>query len=200
MFGLALAVLTLTVLLFWSYLRKLPAPLPVYGEVKDFTLTNQSSAPVSLANLRGQVWVADVIFTRCPSSCPQMTKRMNELQAVLPANSPVKLISLTTDPDFDTPSVLKKYAEKYGAQSDRWWFLTGSRDQVGPVLTNSLRLVAVATRPEERSTEFDLFTHSTLFVIVDKHARLRGWAEATLPGWKQKVLDVTNQLLREGSE
>ena len=90
--------------------------LPVIGTVADFSLTNQLGQTVSLAHLRGKVWVADIIFTRCPGPCATMTQRMSELQSALSPNQPVQFVSLTTDPGFDTPSVLKKYAERFKAQ------------------------------------------------------------------------------------
>ena len=62
-------------------------PLPVYGAVPGFSLTNQSGRLVSLADLRGQVWVGDIIFTRCPGLCANMTRQMSELQAALPATA-----------------------------------------------------------------------------------------------------------------
>src|SRR2546422_11578573 len=102
-------------------------PLPVYGQVADFTLTNQNGRVVTLADLRGKVWVADIIFTRCPGPCLKMTRQMSELQAALPANAPVELVSLTADPAYDTPEVLKRYGERFGATPDRWQLLTGKK-------------------------------------------------------------------------
>ena len=81
--------------------------MPVLGQLPDFVLTNQLGQAVSLADLRGQVWVADVIFTRCPGPCAKMTRHYAELQTALPANQPIKLVSFTSDPEYDTPKVLK---------------------------------------------------------------------------------------------
>src|SRR6266487_6271797 len=105
--------LTVSLLLVTSLLAALRAraertrALPVYGKIADFTLTNQNDQAVSLTNLRGQVWVADVIFTRCAGPCLKMSRQMKDLQDALPAKSQFKLVTLTTDPDFDTPSVLR---------------------------------------------------------------------------------------------
>jgi protein SCO1/2 len=197
--GLGLAGLTLAVLLFWTALQGSRAPLPVYGQVADFGgLTNQLGAPVSLENLRGQVWVADVIFSRCPMACPGMTLRMGELQVALPPKAQVKLLSLTTDPENDTPAVLKRYAEQFGANPDRWWLLTGPEDKVRHALTNSLKLSAIETPPALRTNQFDLYTHSTLFVVVDKQSRIRAAIESSEPGWKKRILHDINRLLHEG--
>ena len=146
-------------------------PLPVYGQVADFTLTNQNGHAVSLANLRGLVWVADIIFTRCPGPCLKMTQK-----------SAAKLITLTTDPDFDTPSVLKTYAERFGADASRWTFLTGTKKQLSSLAIDSLKLTAIEKKPEERQSAQDLFVHSTIFVLVDKRGQLRGVFETTGEG------------------
>src|SRR3982751_692711 len=80
--------------------------LPVLARVADFSLTNQDGAVASLADLRGQVWVGDIIFTTCPGPCLRMTRQMKELQDALPADNKTKLVSLTTNPDYDTPKIL----------------------------------------------------------------------------------------------
>src|SRR6266540_4090658 len=87
--------------------RERAAALPVLGEIADFTLTNQNGQAVTLADLRGHVWVADIIFTSCAGPCPRMTKQMKTLQDALPPTSRTKLVTLTTDPGTDTPAVLK---------------------------------------------------------------------------------------------
>jgi protein SCO1 len=151
--------------------------LPVIGPVADFTLMNQDGRAVTLADLTNQVWVADIIFTRCAGPCPVMSQSMKSLQDALPPASRAKLVTLTTDPDFDTPPVLKKYAERFGADSNRWVFLTGTKMEIGRLAANSLKLSAVPVKPEDRQNPEDLFIHTTIFVIVDKHARLRGTFE-----------------------
>src|SRR6185369_3906786 len=96
------------------------ATLPVLGQVADFSLTNQIGKAVTLANLSGHVWVADIIFTSCPGPCPRMTKQMKALQDGLPSESHARLVTLTTDPTTDTPAVLKTYAARFGADAERW--------------------------------------------------------------------------------
>jgi protein SCO1/2 len=176
--------------------------LPVYGQVADFSLTSQNNAAVSLADLRGHVWIADIIFTRCPGPCLRMTRQMKELQDALPKDAQTKLISLTTDPDYDTPAILKTYADRAGADMTRWTFLTGTKIQIGDLATGSLKLSAVEKKPDERASPDDLWVHSTIFVIVDKHAQLRGVFQTGGEDvdWKvekQKILDAAKQLERE---
>src|ERR1041385_4318941 len=103
-----------------------------------------------------------------------MTREMKLLQDALPKDSGAKLVTLTTDPEFDTPTVLKTYGEKFGANTERWTFLTGSKTQIAALAADSLKLAAVEKKPEERTDADDLFIHATVFVVVDKQARLRG--------------------------
>jgi len=176
--------------------------LPVYGQVADFTLTNQTGRAVSLADLRGRVWVADIIFTRCPGPCLRMSRQMKELQDALPPSSRARLVSLTTDPDFDTPPVLKIYGDRFGADANRWMFLTGTKKEIGELAAGSLKLSAVEKKPEERASADDLWVHSTIFVAVDKRGQLRGVCQTGGEGvdWqaeKQKILAAVKQLERE---
>jgi protein SCO1 len=166
--------------------------LPVYGQVADFTLTNQNGAVVTLADLEGKIWIADIIFTRCPGPCCRMTRQMKELESALPPDSGVRIVSLTTDPEFDTPEVLKRYAERFDADTNRWMFLTGTKQQIGTLAIEGLKLSAIEKKPDE----------STIFVLVDRAGQLRGvyhtggegvdWAES-----KAEILSDIQKLERE---
>lgn len=149
-------------------------PLPVIGPITDFTLTNQDDEVTTLADLSNHVWVADIIFTRCASSCPIMSQQMKSLQDALPSASQAKLVTLTCDPSYDTPAIMKKYGEHYGADFQRWTFLTGTPKELSDLATGSLKLGVTPVAPQDRTTPTDFFIHSTIFVIVDKQAQLRG--------------------------
>jgi cytochrome oxidase Cu insertion factor (SCO1/SenC/PrrC family) len=128
---------------------------------------------------------------------------MMDLQQALPAASAVKLISLTTDPDFDSPAILKKYSERFNANPKRWWFLTGTKAQIATLAIESLKLTAVEKKPEERQSPADLFVHSTIFVLVDKRGQLRGVyqtsGEGTEPGQvRSQLLAGIRRLEHEG--
>ena len=201
--GLAGAFL---VLAFWiTFLSKtLPdaRPLPVYGKIADFSLTNQNGQAVSLTDLRGHVWVADIIFTRCPGPCLKMTRQMRDLQIALPTSSQAKLVSLTTDPQFDTPPVLKAYAQRFEADPNRWLFLTGPPKPIAKLAIDSLKLTAIEKKPQERESPVDLFVHSTIFVVVDKHAQLRAIFQTTGENvdptlMRKEIVTTVNQLERE---
>jgi cytochrome oxidase Cu insertion factor (SCO1/SenC/PrrC family) len=179
------------------------APLRVIGSVAPFHLTSQDSQNVSLADFTNRVWLADIVFTRCAGPCPRLTQQMRQVQDLLPKESGAKLVTLTTDPEFDTPAVLKKYGERFGADFNRWTFLTGTKNEIAALAANSLKLSAQPVKPEEQKDAADLFIHTTIFVIVDKHAQLRGffetggdgvdWTNAVLP----KILKSVRQLENE---
>jgi cytochrome oxidase Cu insertion factor (SCO1/SenC/PrrC family) len=149
-------------------------PLPVLGQIANFALTNQDGQTTTLADLTNHVWVADIIFTRCAGQCPIMTAQMKSLQDALPKSSDAKLVTLTTDPDYDSPAILKKYGERAGADFNRWIFLTGTKQEIKNLGQNSLKLSAQPIKPEDQKNADYLFIHTTIFVTVDKHARLRG--------------------------
>ncbi len=203
--GLLLVMLTLLLAYLLTALQaRVPRgrPLPVIGAVNDFTLTNQFAAAVTLADLRGRVWIADIIFSRCPGPCLKMTRQLKELQDALPAASKSKLVTLTTDPDFDTPTILARYSERFDTDTNRWLFLTGAKKEIKALGSSSLKLTSVEVKPDERKSENDLFIHSTIFVVVDKQARLRGVFETGGDGvdWtveKIKILAAVKQLERE---
>jgi len=199
--GLVLITGTLVLAFLLAGLKaRMAKPLPVLGSVADFHLTNQLGQAVSLADLRGHVWIADFIFTRCPGPCLKMTRQMKELTLALSPRA--RLVTLTTDPEFDTPAVLKTYAERFGADPDRWRFLTGPREEVTSLGVQSLKLTAVEKKPEERESPGDLFVHSTIFVLVDKQGRIRAFPETTGEGVdparvKREILRAVRQLERE---
>jgi protein SCO1/2 len=199
--GLLLIIAGIIGTYLWNNLR--PArtdtayPLPVYGQLVDFTLTNQFGQNVSLATFRDQLWLADIIFTRCAGPCPRMTKLMSELQAALPAKGPVKLVSLTTDPDFDTPSILKIYGTRFNADFQRWSFLTGDKRQIRRVAVDGLKLVLVEKPQDVRETPEDLFVHSEMITLIDTQGRLRGIYETTEPESKERILAAVTTLLND---
>jgi cytochrome oxidase Cu insertion factor (SCO1/SenC/PrrC family) len=115
-------------------------PLPVYGVVPEFTLVERSGDPVGLEALRGKVWIASFIFTQCPDECSLMTAEMAQLQVELATASDFRLVSITVDPDRDTPTVLSQYAAQFQADAERWLFLTGDKRVIYPLAKQGFRL------------------------------------------------------------
>lgn len=193
---LALVLAAIVTLFVATQLRK--SNLPDWGQVHPFTLTNQFGRPFGLQDLSGKVWVADIIFSRCAGPCPKMTEQMSLLQKAIPPADPVRFVTLTTDPDYDTPAVLKRYSERFGADPERWIFLTGPKAEILKNLAQgSLKLAAVEKGEGERENPNDLFIHSTIFVLVDRHGHLRGAYESLEPGFQEKIRADIAALLQE---
>ena len=172
-------------------------PLPVLFQIPDFALTNQAGNLVTLAGLKGQVWITDIIFTRCAGPCPDMTRRMAEFQVAIPARSPVKFVTLTADPQNDTPAVLDTYARRISAAPGRWHFLTGTKKQIVDLAVQGLKLTTLDKEEAQRTDPNDLFIHSTMFVVVDQQGRARAVLESDEPLMKLKALGVIQRLLDE---
>ena len=172
--------------------------LPVIGQVEPFTLTNQLGDQVTLADLKGKVWVTDIIFTRCMGPCPKMTEKMSELQQKFSGEKDLRLVTLTTDPDHDSPAILKSYAEKFQNDPSRWFFVTGPKPEIKQLAKGSLKLAAEEKSKEEQENPNDLFIHNTVFMLVDKHGRMRGQAYESLePNFHEKIQQDIRALLRE---
>lgn len=176
--------------------RLAKTPMAIYGEVPDFKLTNQLGRAFSLADLKGDVWVADIIFTRCPGPCLTMTRTMQAVQAALPAQSAVKLVSLTADPEYDSPAVLRDYASRFTKDLDRWQFLTGPKQDVYRLAMAGFKLAV--EQNNGTSPEADPFIHSTRFVLIDRHGRLRGVPyDGTEKASVSKIVKAASQLAQE---
>jgi len=177
----------------------LESELPVYSQLSDFRLTNQLGQVVTRESLLGKIWVADVIFSRCGGPCPEMTKNMRALRDSLEGDESVHFVSITTDPDFDSPEILMRYAKRYGAGPDGWSFLTGSKKEIFQLAVDGLKLTAIEKAEGEQANPDDLFIHSTIFVVVDQKGRLRAAIPGLEPGAKEKTLDTIQRLrLQDG--
>jgi cytochrome oxidase Cu insertion factor (SCO1/SenC/PrrC family) len=159
------------------------------GSVGDFSFTDQDGHSLSRANLLGSVWVACFFFTRCGSVCPQISGTMAKLQKQLGNQEGVQLVSISVDPDFDTPIVLKEYARRFDADPKHWRFVTGQRDRVYELIRKSF-LVAVEENQGAARTPGNEVTHSSRLALVDKRGRLR----ATFDG---RQVDETGQPIND---
>jgi protein SCO1/2 len=153
-----------------------PRPLP------DFSLIDQHGNPVTLADLKGKIWVADFFFTSCPAQCPMITSRLAELQKVLPEGADVKLVSITVDPERDSPEVLSEYAERFGAQDDRWLFLTGEKAAIIQLAREGFLLPA-GENPND---------HTLRLALVDRDGMIRGYFQSL----DDKSLDELKQQIK----
>jgi protein SCO1/2 len=163
----------------WSVLHYGARPqvreLPVLGSVPEFSLVSSNGSALTQADLAGDIWVADFIFTTCPGMCSVLSAQMARVQRALSeqADVPVRLVSFSVDPANDTPEVLQRYGARFGADPQRWWFVTGERAALYSLIQKGFFL-AIAERDEDPDGE-GLITHSDRFVLVDAEMRIRGY-------------------------
>lgn len=181
--GVVAAILALGVV---SALRdgRAQGELPIIATLPDFTLLSSSGGAVSRADLEGEVWVADFIFTSCAGVCPILSARMAEIQKSLGERKiDARLVSFSVDPARDSVPVLRDYAARYAADPEVWWFLTGERDELYELIGKGFLLSVAERSPEEAGPDdgHDLITHSDRFVLVDRQGRIRGYYHGTEP-------------------
>ena len=150
-----------------------------------------------LDDLRGKVWVASFLFTRCCTGCPRISADLLQLQKDLPKDAVI--VSFTVDPEHDTPPVLKAYAETLGADPKRWFFLTGKQDEIYGLIQKSFHLAVEQNQGEARKPGNEV-THSNRLIVVDRQGHIRGLDfDGTnaddLPRLKKRI----DELLREKS-
>jgi protein SCO1/2 len=166
-----------------------------YGEVPDFALVEKNGYPITKADLLGNNWIADLIFTRCQGQCPFMTQKMIELRKRVPKNEKLKWVSISVDPSWDTPQVLSEYAKKYHADFDDWLFLTGDKEKVFSLIRKGFRLGL----EEEGGSVAEPIIHSNRFILVDREGKICGMYPATDEEALQKLQQDVMKLLKEKS-
>src|SRR5882724_9045879 len=146
-------------------------PLPVYGTVPAFTLTERSGTTVRAEDLAVRIWIADFIFTRCGGTCPALTATLASALRRVPDGT--MAVSFSVDPERDDPATLQHYATQFGADPERWLFLTGERAAIERVVREGFRLSLAELPPGERERSPEPITHSDRFVLVDRALRIR---------------------------
>jgi len=164
----------------------LPSPA---GDFGDVAATERSGRAMRTADLRGRFVVADFIFTYCGGPCPKMTAAMKSLAEATKSAPDLRLVTITVDPDRDTPSALSAYADRAGADKDRWLFLNIERRALQDIAYDHLRLV---------TSREDLFSHSSKFVLADREGRVRAYYSPLLDdAWLAKLTSDLDILRRE---
>jgi cytochrome oxidase Cu insertion factor (SCO1/SenC/PrrC family) len=152
------------------------------GPVSDFELTERSGRTVSIADLRGKIWIASFVFTRCTGPCPQVTATMARVQAEVADNRDIQLVSFTVDPDRDNLADLREYADHFGADSDRWYFLTGPKEVIDALCVTGFGL-GLEREPGQE------ITHSTRLVLVDRRGHKRGYFDGQTTDYAGRSID-----------
>jgi protein SCO1/2/putative membrane protein len=161
-------------------------------EIAPFILVRENGSPVRSDDLRSGPWLAAFTFTRCPSSCPRISATLKSLQADLNGSS-AKIISISVDPEFDTPEVLSRYSERFGADPNRWWFLTGRKDDIFALIQSSFLLSVAATTPEQQKEGAEAIAHSDRIALVDKDLKLVRFFDSNSPEELKQLVAETRR-------
>lgn len=133
--------------------------------IDDFELTERSGRTISKQDLLGRPWVVGFIFIRCAGPCPRVTGQMAVLQKRLKEQN-VRMVTITVDPDNDTPEALTQYADTWGADADNWWFLTGDKTKIYRLIQNSFRMPVKELEGKDRKPGFEVL-HTTNILSVN---------------------------------
>jgi len=199
---LAVALISIDIYALNDWLRgqELKAPtrtLSALGIVPDFTLTKQDKTPLSLKDLKGKIWVADMIFTNCEGTCPMLTAAMANLQqSLIKKNTGVQLVSISVDPNNDTPEILADYAKQFHADLRTWSFVTGPVSTIYTLAKDGFKLTLDSVGGDTKSP----IVHSERLVLVDKQGIIRGYYDGTADDTQSKILTDIGDLMREEKE
>lgn len=149
-------------------------------DLGSFRLTERSGRVITEADLASRVWVASFIFTRCPLSCPKITTIMSGLQKKF-AGTNVQLVSISVDPDRDTPQALAAYADGFSADKDRWWFLTGPKAEVYELIKNRFKLGIEQAAGNDLPPGTEEISHSSRLALVGPGNKVIGVFDSNDP-------------------
>jgi len=181
LFWLILMIFLFGYPIYKSLNRTMPKPLPKFGNIKNFILTDQHGNEFNSNKLDGQVSIASFAFTSCPTTCPAIMKKMQKIQKrVRGLGTKISLLTFSVDPQYDTPTVLDKYAKKLHANPYIWSFLTGDKENVKNIIVKNFLLPMgdkEAIQKKVNSGEVTIFdiTHSGRVVLIDQNKEIRGY-------------------------
>ena len=168
--------------------------LSKYWEIPAFQLVDQTGTPFESQKISGKICIVDFFYSTCPSTCPGLNSRLSSLHKRLEGNASVQLLSISTDPEKDTPAVLQEYAKRFGADS-RWLFLTGQKQLIYKLANEGFKLSLTETPGAAEP-----ITHSTKLILLDKNGWVRGFYDAIgegAEGVEEKLLSDIKKLENE---
>lgn len=163
-----------------------------YHTIAPFQFVDQDSSVITNETYRDKIYVADFFFTSCRTICPIMKTQMVRVYEATKDMPDVMLLSHTIDPEYDTVSLLHDYAERLGAESKRWHFVTGVKDSIYKIAQTSYFATAMEDKADPQG-----FIHSGAFLLVDKKGRIRGKYDGTKEEEVNRLLADIRRLQKE---
>lgn len=139
-----------------------------FEAVPEFEFENQNGEMISNEDYDNKVYVVEFFFTSCPTICPKMNENMVKIQNEFYGNPSFGIVSISIDPERDSPQVLREYAERKGATLKNWHFLTGDKEDIYSFSNDGFRLYAGVNKDVQGG-----FEHSGLFALIDKEGFIR---------------------------
>ncbi len=167
--------------------------LKVFGEVPSFSLTERTGQLLRKEDLQGKVWLASFIYTHCAGQCPMISKQMKEIQRKLRFKERFRLVSISVDPERDTPSELTKYADEFEADPYKWLFLTGNKNEIIRLMRHGFRLASA----DDKGVASGEILHSDKLVLVDHMGKIRGYYDAFDEEAVKTMMKDTKSLIRK---
>ncbi|NQD70744.1 SCO family protein [Sphingobacterium shayense] len=163
----------------------------IYHQIPPFEFLNQDSVVISDKNFNDKIYIANFFFTHCPSICPTMQRNLLSVYNKFQNDDRVSFLSHSIDFKYDSPSVLKSYAEKLGVTDTRWQFVTGSKKDIYGISEKYL------VYSKEDSTAPGGYDHQGFLVLIDKQKRIRGAYDGTVQEQVQQLIVDLDILLNE---
>lgn len=167
--ALTLSLVLVGFFVFRELSHKSAKRLPQISAVRPFSLIDQNERTFDLSRMHGNIWVANFFFTSCKGPCPLMAQKMARLQKEFRGHARVKLLSISLDPEHDQPEVLRAFGQKYGADFDRWYFVTGDKQRIIRLSMDAFKLPAGD----------DPNTHSVRFILIGPQGYVRGYYDSS---------------------
>ena len=164
-------------------------PLPILGEIPSFELIDNYGEPFTEENIEGKIWVADLIFTTCAGPCPIMSTEMRSVHKTYLENENIRMVTITVNPDYDTPEVLTEYGKQYNADFTKWHFLTCVYEKIQNLIANGFKMGDLE----------EIVFHSTRFALIDPDMNIRGYYMGTESEDVKKLMGDIKKLIKEFS-
>lgn len=181
----SVVVTSILLIALFILINKKRSPLPILGEISEFELVNSIGQKFQSSHLKDKVWVSNFIFTTCKGICPLLSQEMVKLQNRFDVDQ-INLVSISVDPENDSPKELRSFAKRFSAKTDNWHFLTGEKSIIKNVLEKTFK-IGFSENP---------MAHSDRFVLIDQNFKIRGYYSLSDKDSMTKLTSDASRLIR----
>ena len=142
---------------------------------RDIPMIDSNGSTRKLMDLKGKVWLISHVFTRCPGQCAGVCVVLDEIRKDINDKENLQFVSVTLDPNHDTPDHLKAFSNKHGFVPDDWWFLTGESSELNSYMLEVFSLSAQEKKESEKVSEDDIFAHKPMVALINHELKIEGW-------------------------